>query len=175
MKKEYQEIGTILKHRKREAEIDKRFGVHTSGIRRLDNTKDYYDYVPTPYHMLNRLFYKYPFTEKDVFVDVGSGLGRVLIVAAMSGCSKVIGIEINEDIYKGVVENIIACNYRNSIEAICGNAESVVGTKVIGNKYFFFNPFNLEVLKKIIENILSATNDFFLFFMHHLKIPEIIL
>lgn len=112
--------------------------------------------------MLAKIFEQYPFDKSDILVDVGCGKGRVLIVALDYGCEKAYGIEINEKVYIELIQNI--SKYNGKICAILDNAEKTVGISVFGTKYFFFNPFEITVLRRVLNNIILNQKNFVFFF-----------
>jgi tRNA G46 methylase TrmB len=57
--------------------------------------------------------------DHDVFVDVGSGMGRVVLQAARYSFRKVIGVEISETLHGIAWENID----RNRQRLRCGDIE----------------------------------------------------
>lgn len=147
---------TDLVRLKKEMKLDGRYNIQTSGVEILNNNASYYNYAPTPYSVLSELFEQYPFALSDIFVDVGCGLGRVLILAAASGCKNVIGVEINSVMYARLTKNIEASEYRSAIQIYQGKAEKLIGNEIIANKFFFFNPFDVSVLDEVINRIQKS-------------------
>jgi predicted RNA methylase len=56
--------------------------------------KDSIDYMPIPYRHLARMLSKVDMREDCVFLDYGSGMGRVATVAATYPIRRVIGVEL---------------------------------------------------------------------------------
>jgi SAM-dependent methyltransferase len=90
------------------------------------------------------------------FVDVGSGKGRMLFVAAEYPFRRVIGVEFAMGLHEQALENIE--RYRHSrqrcgeIESICGDAaefEFPEEDMVV----YLFNPFGPEVMGRMLVNL----------------------
>ncbi len=95
-----------------------------------------------------------------VFVDLGSGKGRVLLMAAQLPFKRVIGVEIAEELIQCARRNIDSFRgeLKVPIELVCDNAarfhfphEPTV--------LFMFNPFDETVMSRVIENLLAAADD----------------
>jgi hypothetical protein len=88
------------------------------------------------------------------FVDIGSGKGRLLFVAAEFAFRAVVGVEFEGDLHRLACENIRRCrlNRHAHIESIHENAadfESPHENLVI----CFFNPFGPELLGLVLKNL----------------------
>jgi len=59
-----------------------------------------YDYEPSPYSELIKVFTEFPFANNNHLLDYGCGKSRVLITAALFDCARVTGVEINRDMYR---------------------------------------------------------------------------
>lgn len=138
---------------------DKIYGIDTCGYEYLEENNNivHMDYAPTPYIHLKRLFSQYPFNERDHFVDIGCGKGRVLAVAAKYKCNKITGVDINERMYK-----IANANMRNMRGVACKNvdvqninARQLVIEKTM-NKFHFFEPFHLKIFVNVLANIFDS-------------------
>lgn len=150
-----EDIQLILEEAKYEKRRDKEENVMTRQCIRLHNISGNYDYVPTPYRMLDSLFGKFPFSKDEIFLDIGCGLGRVLFTAASYGCTAVYGVEINLNIYSQLLLNLERHSLKNNIHIFCDTAENVIGKIVNADRYFFFNPFDLAGFRNIISTIIS--------------------
>ena len=139
----------------RERKDDLEFNIETAECIILDNKEGYFNYQPTSFKMLNKLFEKYTFDEGDQLVDFGCGLGRVLVIAANKGCRKSIGIEVNATIYDRLLKNIEVCELGSKIQTYLMPAEKYV-IQPNDNKFFFFNPFHLKFFIKVLGNIKKS-------------------
>ena len=91
-----------------------------------------------------------------VFVDLGSGKGRAVMLAAKYGFKKVIGIEFSGALCRTARENLARftdkCPTRSEIEII----ESDVTKYPLRDDetvFFMLDPFNAPVLAQVLENI----------------------
>jgi predicted RNA methylase len=94
----------------------------------------------------------------DVFVDFGSGKGRVLCQAARYPFRRVIGIEIAEDLTEVARQNVEAQrpNWRcEEVELVTGDATTWVVPDDMTVAYFF-NPFVGETFRRVHANILAS-------------------
>lgn len=90
------------------------------------------------------------------FVDMGSGKGRMLFVAAEYPFRKVIGVEFSNDRHAEALENIKRyrysgqrCSAIESVHADAAEFEFPDGNLVI----YMFNPFGPEVMRQMLANL----------------------
>ena len=139
---------------RRETEIDRQLKIQTCG--RDDYKADAYHhpYEPTPYCVLERLAESGFLAAKDVVIDYGCGKGRVdFYLSAKLGC-RTMGIEYDERIFAGAVENRVNFIGRVKPEFFCVAAEQFVVEE--GNCFYFFNPFTVEILRPVVGRILDS-------------------
>ena len=148
---------------------DKLLQIHTCG--RDDTHADQYHhpYEPTPYSVLERLAASGFFRETDTVLDYGCGKGRVGFFLGYRTKSRTIGIEYDEHIYECAVENRKATISRVKPDFVLTRAEEYeVPTEV--DRCYFFNPFSVEILHKVMSRILESwydhPRDIFLFFYY---------
>ena len=104
--------------------------------------------------MMNSLSIQY---DKFIFIDLGSGKGKVLLMAANWPFSKIIGIEYSRALHKIAVLNIEA--YKKikgsqlDIELICDDAVAFQWPPYPSVVYMY-NPFDSTIMKQIANNIL---------------------
>ena len=148
---------------------DKRLQIKTTG-RDASNSDMYrYPYEPTPYGVLVRLANSGFIVKKDVVLDYGCGKGRVDFFLSYQTKAKTIGIEYDERIYERAIENKKTFVSRANVEFVLTSAEVYkVPTEV--NRCYFFNPFSVEILRKvmtrIIESYYEKTREIYLFFYY---------
>jgi precorrin-6B methylase 2 len=87
--------------------LERLLGVRTSGdIRQIEQGYEYGIYRPTPWLVLRALLDRLEIAENDVFVDIGSGMGRVVLMAARRPFGRVIGIERSPELTEIARENL---------------------------------------------------------------------
>ena len=134
---------------------DKLLKIKTSG--RDDSNSDQYrfPYEPTPYCVLERLANSGLIRKKDVVLDYGCGKGRVDFFLSYQTKAKSIGIEYDERIYNSAQENHKNAVSRMRTEFALMRAEAYdVPAEV--NRCYFFNPFSIEILRKVIARIIES-------------------
>ena len=153
--------GGILMMPMTEKKYDELLCVKTTNVwDRPVQSAHYFHYEATSYSLLNALFHEYELEKTDGFVDFGCGKGRVLFYVHNRFHIPVTGIEMNEDLYGRVLEN--RKNYLRKIEEKkasilleCSLAEEYE-VKETENRFYLFNPFTIEIFKKVIGNILHS-------------------
>jgi SAM-dependent methyltransferase len=97
-----------------------------------------------------------PEPERYIFVDIGCGKGRPLVVASEFAFRRVIGVELAPKLAQVARANAasVAARHpdRTPIEIQIGDATAVspLADRVI---YFLYNPFGGKLLKALVENI----------------------
>ena len=134
---------------------DKLLQIKTSGRDDSNSDQYRYPYEPTPYSVLERLANSGFIRKKDVVIDYGCGKGRVDFFLSYQVKAKTIGIEYDERIYESALENQKTAVSRSRSELVLTRAEEYeVPTKV--NRCYFFNPFSVELLRKVIARITKS-------------------
>ncbi|MGN1378320.1 MAG: methyltransferase domain-containing protein [Dorea sp.] len=114
-----------------------------------------YPYEPTPYPVLERLANTGYIRKGDKLLDYGCGKGRVdLFLAYQTRCQSV-GIEYDERIWEKAVANQRSGVSGGRVVFDLANAENYEVPKSV-NRIYFFNPFSLEILQKVIRRILES-------------------
>lgn len=127
----------------------------------IDNSKKKHAemYQQTYAVPLKELFSKLRFTPDKIFVDFGSGKGRVLLIAAQSGFNEVRGVEISPVLCDIATKNITIYKKatQNKTDFIVVNSD-IVDYKFDDKEqvFFLFNPFDAHVTKQVVENILES-------------------
>ncbi|MGH3764801.1 MAG: methyltransferase domain-containing protein [Pseudonocardiaceae bacterium] len=142
--------------------FDRRYGVRTSGqIEPGDlglNGHGCHGYRPAGWMTLRRILPPRDVTNHDVFVDLGSGMGRVVLQAASYPFRKVIGVEISETLHDIARDNLD----RNRRRLRCPDIE-LVHADVLDYELpddvtvaFLYNPFQGEIFATVLERLLQS-------------------
>jgi len=148
---------------------DKRLQIRTTG--RDDSNADQYryPYEPTPYSVLERLADSGMIRESDVVLDYGCGKGRVEFFLSHQTKANTIGIEYDERIYRSAIENQKTAVSGKKTEFALTRAETYEVPLMV-NRCYFFNPFSVEILRKVMARVLESYYDqpreMFLFFYY---------
>ncbi|CAM3843703.1 methyltransferase [Mesobacillus zeae] len=120
----------------------------------------YHRYEPTPYADLEKLFEQYQLKESDTVIDFGCGKGRLAFLLHYMFRASVLGVEMNEEFCQDAMENLEHYSRKvkegeDKITFYCGLAEEFeIGPK--DNRFYFFNPFSVQIFTKVINNILIS-------------------
>ena len=153
----------------KEEKWDKLLQIRTTG--RDDSHADQYryPYEPTPYPVLERLANSGYIRKGNTLLDYGCGKGRVEFFLSWQTRCRSIGIEYDERIYEKAVENqnMSSVSGRVTFQAVDAG-EFPVPESVY--RIYFFNPFSLEILQKVISRIrdsyYEAPREILLFFYY---------
>jgi SAM-dependent methyltransferase len=152
-----------LKHRFEDRFLEYRLDISTSMIRtkqELGLTRDVErHYAPTGYAIFKKLMTLVEIqVEGDVFVDFGTGMGRVAIMAALYPFRRVIGVDISDELCRIAEANVRRCQHKLlcqdvSIVACDATTFSIPTDMTVA---FFFNPFTGMILDRVLENIRQS-------------------
>ena len=139
----------------RENKWDKLLKIHTMG--RDDSNADqyHYPYEPTPYSVLERLANTGIIRKNNTLLDYGCGKGRVDFLLSYQTRCKSVGVEYDERIYNKAVENKESAISTGRVSFKAENAEYCAVPKEV-DRIYFFNPFSLEILQKVMHKILES-------------------
>jgi hypothetical protein len=159
--------GFSLSGRQRPAapsEFDREHGVDTSGVVRIASMQiDSPNYVygvfykgsdPATFHAALRRF-ALPF-EKFTFIDMGSGKGRVLLLASDYPFRSVIGVEFGADLHRVAEANIRryqGINQRcHDVRSVCQDA-AAYEFPAHPLLVYFYEPFESPVLERVVRRL----------------------
>ena len=151
----------------KESTWDKLLQIETSGRDDTNSDEYRYPYEPTPYCVLERLADSELFGQNNVVLDYGCGKGRVDFFLSYRTKTKTIGIEYDERIYSSTLSN--QKRAPSGSEFVLTRAEEYK-VPVAVNRCYFFNPFSVEILHKVMARILESyyenPREIFLFFYY---------
>jgi SAM-dependent methyltransferase len=121
------------------------------------NKASAHPYYPTRGRAFRKLFSSLRFPPDSVFVDYGSGKGKILLLAAECGFRKVIGIEFSEELHRIAQDNIRRYGgvAPQRVELVCADATAYV-LHDDENVFYFFNPFEADVLAGVAAQIKAS-------------------
>jgi hypothetical protein len=115
-------------------------------------------YVATGRFVVPRVLRRIGVRPDDVFIDFGSGKGRVVYQAAQFPFKRVIGVEIAEELNRIARYNID----HNRDRLICGDVELVTEDAVSYQVpddvtvAYFYHPFEGQVFARVIDNLVAS-------------------
>lgn len=151
---------------------DKYLQIKTTGRDDSNSDQYRYPYEPTPYSVLERLANSGFIGKKDVVLDYGCGKGRVDFYLSYQTKAKTIGIEYDERICERALENKKTAVSKAKVEIVLTRAEVYEVPEEV-NRFYFFNPFSVEILRKVIARIIESyynnNREIYLFFYYPSK------
>ncbi len=109
-------------------------------------------YLPVPVETLLRTIARAKITNDDVFVDVGSGLGRAMMFVHLATGAAAIGLEIQEDLANRARALALSHGLARII-TLCGDAEKLIGSVTSGTVFFFYCPFGADRALRVMNAI----------------------
>lgn len=115
-------------------------------------------YEPSRYGQLGRALRGERIGPGDVFVDYGSGKGRVLVQAARRPFGRVIGVELSEELNRIARENVARARERLR----CGEVEVVTADVTEWplpdevSHIYMYNPVGGELLEQVVDRIVES-------------------
>lgn len=138
------------------------------------------EYLATPRLLIHKAIKLIPRPlDQYTFIDIGSGLGRPLLVGAEYDFKAVIGYELSPSLHSGAVVNIDrtkkALKLRTDTASV--NANALEADWPHGPRVFFlFNPFDREFMERFLDRVHATadpgTSQYLVFL--NLKHPELL-
>lgn len=137
-----------------------RLGIDTRGKRRPQELGPHsVSYYPSDYRSIYLAFRHLCIRpQADVFLDYGSGMGRVLVVAGTYPFRKVIGIELCPELSVVAQANLLRARKKlrcRDVEVITGDAAHFQVPDGVSH-VFFYHPFSGPVLVSALESIRQS-------------------
>jgi len=144
---------------------EKKLSIKTSGEQKIFNESIHYNrYEPTSYSALEILSEQYEFTADDSVVDFGCGKGRLNFYINHFFDSAVTGIEMNTFFYKEAIDNKRDYLKKHKKKKDNINFLNIFAEKYninpSDNKFYFFNPFSVQIFIKVLGNILTSVEEY---------------
>ena len=142
---------------KQEPEYDKKLNISTCGREAHMEDDIHHAYEPTPYCVLERLLEEEYITSENKLVDYGCGKGRVaFFFNSRTGC-RAVGLDFDEKMIADAKKNLETFHGRDKsgVEFVCEDASTFDPKDA--DTFFFFNPFDELILKRVIRNIVESS------------------
>jgi predicted RNA methylase len=138
--------------------FERRIGVHSWGDVYAYGGSQPHLYRGSSWLVLREMFANLEVAEDDVFIDIGSGMGRVLFMAARRPFRRVMGVELDEQLNEIARQNI----ERNRHRLQCQDVE-IVTADVLDWEIpddvtiaYIYRPFRTEVFEHILDRLLES-------------------
>lgn len=116
------------------------------------------DYQPARMPFFHRLLRRIQFPPGSVFVDLGAGKGRTLLMAAQHGFRRAIGVEFSAELCEVAERNIRIFRRRIQPKLEMKMVRADVAEYGIGDdeNVFFISPFGGDLLRRVLDNIHTS-------------------
>lgn len=96
--------------------------------------------------------------EDCVFLDFGSGKGRVMFMAAMVGFKRIIGVELDLALCEITSQNLNVnpALFRREQCVVCNEDATKYSTPDDINVVFLYNPFGCDLIRAVLLNLLQS-------------------
>lgn len=138
---------------------ENKFLIKTARIKK-SGSNEFFHYQGASYLVLLRIFKALSEQTKRLhFVDIGCGKGRAIFVAEYSGFNNLSGIELDPNLIEQAKENEKLYAFKRNDSRITFINENALDANYSNQPtlYFLFNPFNEEIMTKVVQKIVSAT------------------
>jgi 16S rRNA G966 N2-methylase RsmD len=146
--------------------FDQRYYLNTMKITNVkdldiseDDKQNSFRYQPTRRRHFRNLMNELIFPDGSVFVDLGSGKGRVLLMASEYNFSRIVGVEISRELCNIAKSNLKAFESKSKQCLPVEIVELDVSKYRVNedeNIFYLFKPFNDFIMKQILENITTS-------------------
>jgi hypothetical protein len=107
-------------------------------------------YQPTPARHIFELIDRTALTERDLLIDLGSGLGHVPLVASICTKARCAGIELEPSFVDCARKSARSLN-RNNVRFIQGDARSAELSE--GTVFYLYTPFTGTMLRDVLNSL----------------------
>jgi len=134
--------------------LDRWYGIETT-VLSGSHTPQFFDdtgYEPAKYAAIRTCLAGARLSDRDVFFDIGCGMGRVLCMAARYPLRKCIGVEYVPSLASIAERNLAHVRGRRApAEVWVGDAGEFAYTE--GTVFYLYNPFGEQTLRRFIERV----------------------
>jgi SAM-dependent methyltransferase len=133
----------------RDAWVDELLGIESLPPDVPDLPRGSVPYLPCGVEEILALVREVPVRADDTLVDLGSGLGRVVILAHLLSGAAALGVEIQEPLVRSAQQRCAALGL-TGVTFVCANAAEVT---LDGSIFFLYAPFNGAMLTAVMRRI----------------------
>lgn len=156
-------IATILL--RQEIWGEKKYGINTTGADELKKLPEKgidishaTIYMPVSYALLETIFYQLPIAPRNHFLDIGSGKGRAICMAAYKDFSKISGVDFSKELCEIAAQNIIAVQQKFPAIQFAVTNKNILDYDIPGDVdcIFLFNPFDEMMTLKVADAVKKS-------------------
>lgn len=136
---------------------------NAAGDGKVGEVLDSYSYLPARVANMRDALRCLPIADLSdySFIDIGSGKGRMLFVAAEFPFARIVGVEFDKRLHAEALRNAAACRFWRRrctlIEPLLANAAEYEFPPVPLVVYLF-NPFGPEIMDRMLDNLERSFN-----------------
>jgi SAM-dependent methyltransferase len=119
---------------------------------------DRFEYRPSPWRELKHVLPPSEVGPDDVFVDLGCGMGRAVLLAARYPMKRAIGVELSEELCKIARENVEKTRGKHAAKAV-----EIVQADVLEYQLpddvtivYLYNPFTGDIFQSALDGIFAS-------------------
>ena len=135
--------------------LDQKYNIHTCGRSEIKADKHHFPYEATSFSVLRRIAEEGYVKKDNVLLDYGCGRGRVPIFFSKETGCKTIGVEFADGFFQEAVQNVADADVANLVQIEKIAAEKYLVPEDVDVVYFF-NPFSVEIFKKVVSQLLDS-------------------
>ena len=132
----------------RDAWADELLGIESPPADIRDLPRGSVPYLPCSVEEILVMALEMPLRPDDDFVDLGSGLGRVAILAHVLSGARCRGVEIQEHLVRSAEARCVELGL--PVSFVCADAADV---ELDGSVFFLYAPFNGEMLARVLRRL----------------------
>lgn len=136
----------------RDGWLDRVFGLDALPLDGPDLPRGCVPYLPSSVNTLLRMIDIAGVQPHDVFVDIGSGLGRAAMLTHLWTGAGAIGIEIQPELARGARDLASRLNVQG-VSVVEGDAVELAGHLLMGSVFFLYCPFSGGRLDRVLDEL----------------------
>jgi len=116
-------------------------------------------YAPTRGRAFKKLLEKFTVPRDSTFVDLGSGKGKVLMLAAQLGFRRIVGVDFSPELCRIAEQNVLKYGRRAPLRSEIKVVLSDVAEYAIQDDecvFFLANPFGPSVIQQLAKNMRAS-------------------
>lgn len=124
-----------------------------------DNIRFASEYAPTPTRVFSRVISAVEADLRDfVFVDLGSGKGRTLLLAAELPFRRIEGVEFAAELHEAAKRNIATLAGRGCRSKVVAHHVDAAEYRIPDEPciFYLYNPFGTPVMSRVLDNIEAS-------------------
>jgi predicted RNA methylase len=123
-------------------------------------------YQPSPAEICDAMFASLPIRHENyIFLDVGAGKGRALLIASRFPFKRVIGVEFAKELVEIARRNILRSGCRAEVVHADAAEYMFPDDNLV---VYLYNPFGPEVLRPVLKSLqkISKNHDVYVLYLH---------